>query len=741
MMSSDFFGSDFRVGSFTVMPVSRIIRDEAGRESTVDPKPMAVLIELMRSAGRPVSRATLFDAVWGDTIVVEEALTRCISELRRVLGDSSESQQVIRTIRGSGYMLLLPVAEIGSAPGAQPSQASTAEVHGQIHRSSRARVLAWAASVVVILGIIGTFRTLRPADPGPPSFRPVTFQEGMERSPSLSASGAWLAFIEVEEGGKGRLGVTDLEAGSQLDLTWLHDDLESSIGKAVWVSDGIELLMMTGDVEDCSLVRVHLSLRTHRDVGSCRGSYHRDLDISPDGDRVVYSRLTDGGLPMELVELDLHTGLQSVLLEPSGAMYGDHHPVFAPDGSRVAFVRSETESDADVFVLDLRNRDVDRVTAIHAVFAGLAWRGSSTIVFSSSAYGPLTLWEAPTGSATASPTWLATGTDDAAFPTVARETGRLAFARNRTVTDLVSWRAGKEDILLSDGAINGSPSLSPDGTRLAYVSDATGYREVWLMDVASGQRRQLTNDKAWTDSPVWSPDGSSIAYTQTAAGYHALWIHSLVEGGSRKLSPGPADTILPTWLPDGSGLVASTQEHGAWHLWTFPVDGRPGFRTVEPNFAVRAQETLTQRGRARLLVFHSGDGPGLRVHDPESRMGWSIAPELQEVDWGGWTVVGDSLFYLVRSVSGISLRSSRLQPAGSRSREVAILDAERAWSIPWHEPALAVRAAGDVFIFPRVSQRSGEIWAAMEATEPSQRLGVENSVPALTVYARRGYPQ
>jgi Tol biopolymer transport system component len=62
--------------------------------------------------------------------------------------------------------------------------------------------------------------------------------------------------------------------------------------------------------------------------------------------------------------------------------------------------------------------------------------------------------------------------------------------------------------------LNRGPRWSPDGKRIAFFSDRSGDREIWTIDINTGEMRQITNlggqNVAW---PVWSPDGKYLAYT------------------------------------------------------------------------------------------------------------------------------------------------------------------------------------------------------------------------------------
>lgn len=103
----------FRIGEFEVHPDRRVIVGPRG-EVRIEPKVMAVLELLARTPREVVTRTVLLDTVWAGTVVTEEVLTRCISELRSAFGDPRDAPAYIQTVPKSGYRLLeipLPLAE------------------------------------------------------------------------------------------------------------------------------------------------------------------------------------------------------------------------------------------------------------------------------------------------------------------------------------------------------------------------------------------------------------------------------------------------------------------------------------------------------------------------------------------------------------------------------------------------------------------------------------------------------
>ena len=95
----------FRIGEFEVFPrQSRI--SGSGSSVRVQPKIVDVLLCLAEADGEVQSRQQLHDQVWGDVVVTDDALNRCISELRRVFGDKRGAVQYIETVPKRGYRLL-----------------------------------------------------------------------------------------------------------------------------------------------------------------------------------------------------------------------------------------------------------------------------------------------------------------------------------------------------------------------------------------------------------------------------------------------------------------------------------------------------------------------------------------------------------------------------------------------------------------------------------------------------------
>ena len=105
---------DFRVGSWLVTPSLNSISC-GGTSVRLEPKVMEVLLCLAQHGGETLSKETLFHAVWPGTVVTDDVLTHCISELRRAFEDDAREPRIIQTISKRGYRLIATVNAAGAA--------------------------------------------------------------------------------------------------------------------------------------------------------------------------------------------------------------------------------------------------------------------------------------------------------------------------------------------------------------------------------------------------------------------------------------------------------------------------------------------------------------------------------------------------------------------------------------------------------------------------------------------------
>src|SRR5207244_10909189 len=102
---------DFTVGTWLVRPkLNSVSRN--GKTAHLEPKVIQVLVYLAEHPDEVIPKERLIQAVWADTFVTDDVLTRAISELRRAFEDDPKDPRFIQTIPKGGYRLIAPVAPV-----------------------------------------------------------------------------------------------------------------------------------------------------------------------------------------------------------------------------------------------------------------------------------------------------------------------------------------------------------------------------------------------------------------------------------------------------------------------------------------------------------------------------------------------------------------------------------------------------------------------------------------------------
>lgn len=173
-------------------------------------------------------------------------------------------------------------------------------------------------------------------------------------------------------------------------------------------------------------------------------------------------------------------------------------------------------------------------------------------------------------------------------PSPAPETpaSRIAFYSNRDGNpEIYVMQADGTGLtrLTDDPAFDDSPALSPDGTRIAFLSarhdPAPKFPnlkyELYVVDVESGEEIRLTTTEATEGHPAWSPDGTRISFDADYDGDGYAEIYTLAPDGKdlTRLTFNLANDQFADWSPDGTQIAFASERNGNWDLFVMDADG------------------------------------------------------------------------------------------------------------------------------------------------------------------------
>lgn len=159
-----------------------------------------------------------------------------------------------------------------------------------------------------------------------------------------------------------------------------------------------------------------------------------------------------------------------------------------------------------------------------------------------------------------------------------------------------------------------SPSWSPTGGQLAYVSFESRKPVVYVHDVSTGKRRVVANFRGSNSAPSWSPDGRSLAVTLSRDGGSQLFVIDANGGEPRRLTQSAGIDTEPVFSPDGTAIYFVSDRGGAPQIYRMPAMGGPANR-VTFNGTYNISPALSPDGRWLTYISRMGGAFKLHVMD------------------------------------------------------------------------------------------------------------------------------
>jgi Tol biopolymer transport system component len=531
-----------------------------------------------------------------------------------------------------------------------------------------------ALAAVAVLGASGVYwKVRRSPDRSAPEMQPVvlTSYTGQQRSPALSPDGKQVAFSwDGERGDNVDIYVKLVDAGAPLRLTQAPED----DNLPAWSPDGrfLAFVRLSKQGKGGYYVIPALGGAERKVADIPQTPSHRpypSVDWTPDSKSLV---IVDTAVdPPALAEVSIAEGDKKRLTTPPANSLGDYLPAVSPDGKWLAFDRVPGVSLQSWQVVPFAQAISSRPSPIliagpsplsiwagGGLFSRASWASDSAylIAVEVASGGSRLVRVSIPGSERSEPI-LAAGTN-ASEPSIARQNGRLAYAHSFRNTNL--WRvdlrnptAGPDRVIAST-RFEAQPDYSPDGTRVVFVSDRSGNREVWTAGADGASPLQITVQAATPTAPRWSPDGRRIVFAQRPGGNVDIYVVDAQGGTPRRLTTDPANDASAYWSRDGKWIYFASNRTGRQEVWKLPADGSTREVQVTRNGGWRSRESFD----GNTLYFQKFDQVGLFRMPMEGGAEERIAEVQPPQDW---QVAPDAIYYFQPVGEGYTVRKVDLK--------------------------------------------------------------------------------
>jgi Tol biopolymer transport system component/DNA-binding winged helix-turn-helix (wHTH) protein len=633
-----------------------------GKPVPLTAKALDVLQVLVEKRGSLVDKSELMQAVWPGTFVEEGNLSHHVYILRKALQDSSEQPKYIETVARRGYRFAAEVRETALEPRGRtgelhieparmdPPASTLAAAEPPLKHAGRVRPRGlWLALALALMvaGVIGAWRLSRTnASVSPLMIVPLTSYPGSVKMPAFSPDGEKIAFAWS--------GQSDDNWDIYVKLVGNDPPLRLTTNPGqdicpTWSPDGRQIAFLREREKSVEIWVVGALGGPERKLIDVAYGRYVDREWSPDGKRFVFAEKRDPSLRYDafyshaLFAVSLETLEKKQLTFPTDGM-SDHRFAFSPDARTLAFLRHKPRG-ADIMLMPAAGGEPSALY-VSPIWSGhLAWSPDShSLVFSSHIGGGNKLWRIAAAGGT--PELLSLNEEYAYYPAVSRRGGRLAYVREYYDSDL--WRIellgprgpGKPPVPMPGSArIDSDPEVSPDGRKLAFLSERSGRFEVWMSDADGSNPEKLTDfECAGTSAPTWSPDSKRLAFfcRSSIKGTEGIYILNV---DNKEIRPFRERYAFPRWSRDGKWIFAFSED-GA-DVWRIPVDGG---------------EPIPVPGVSSYMAHDSPDGKrlyyvrpfaaGLRSHALSGGEESVVLPEVTQQLIGHFRVFEDGIYFI-----------------------------------------------------------------------------------------------
>jgi Tol biopolymer transport system component/DNA-binding winged helix-turn-helix (wHTH) protein len=633
------------------------------------PKVFETLLVLVKNQGRVVSKDELMKEVWSDTFVEENNLTQYIFILRKILGES-DTQKFIETVPRRGYRFL-PETVVSEKPSARAlAEKDKVSFPNNTRQNPQSRFVLLLIALGLIVFLSVSFFLRRSGGEKVWAANEIKIkrltENGRIYGADISPDGNSYAYI-LRDGKNFSLRLKNIQTESEIVLVTLD---EGDLGVPRFSPDGNFICYARGSSKS-EIFQIPVYGGESRKIAE---NLQSEYSFSPDGRQIAYPRIIPSQKKHQIVVANTDGSGERVVAERVAPLFyhlwgpapawidgGEKLIVSAgsadaarsslveiniADGSErevktsqpfyfIGFVKPlnaeelmisampERQSKQQLFRVDLTSGEVSPVTNDLSDYAtiSLSKKADKLLTLQTTSNFHLWLYDAETGAARQ----LTFGENrhDGLIGLNFASDGKILYA-SREVAETNIFELNPETNetkqLTRRTGRNFEPAVSPDGEKIVFVSDRTGFGHIWIMNRDGSDARQLNTSpddkKVHELEPAFSPDGRSVYYLYYPYPFGKVYKIPVDGGESVLVTPEDKNLFLPDVSPDGKFLAVgdNVSDKGA-KIGVFSLADPREEEKIFDFPAYRTYSRWMPDSQTLVTINGGGEGNNLALHN------------------------------------------------------------------------------------------------------------------------------
>ena len=590
--------SELRHFDDITVDLARMHVRKADQLLSLEPKSLKLLLYLLDNRDRLVTKEELIQAVWQDTFITDNALTRSIAQLRKVLGDDAKQAKYIETVPRLGYRFIATIkdaelAVLSAEPVPEPAQ-----------RPSSRRWIFWTggAAGVLAAGLLVIGMRPRPISPRTAELKTLqlTTSSALDLYPAFSPDGSSVAYSS-DRPGAFEIFIKSLAPGGR-DIQVTNDGQQNL--QPAWSADGRYIAYYSVKASGIFVVPALGGPRRRLTDFGTQPAWSKDskwIAFQSQG-MISLSAVDQTCAPVksEIWLVPLEGGPPKLLNTGQRPACGQRDPSWTPDGKSILFVSLFNGGRSEFSLIAPDGTGLRKIRSPDARIMNPVWSpdGSGIYYSTFSRQVDFIVRRLPVGrdgSAAGDPVEVLP--DSASLPralAISPDGKRLAYTASLSTSQLLALPVSPQTHaptgpplpLLHENLYRYTePVFSPDARRLLYIQFRKGSQDdVWMSDSDGSNPTQLTSTPNEVYFPSgWLPDGSGVLIAKYPESGSEMWRISFPGHAEQRIKQFTQSVAFPSLSPDGREIAFNAGSKGGFDLWKLDLaTGRMTQLTFDP---------------------------------------------------------------------------------------------------------------------------------------------------------------